>query len=128
MRASFDRDDADGCMHLLPRVRRLRGTVAPEVRRLLRVLFLRFGSLSTDPGRPITLRESGQSVGEVLMGCESLAFCLFSQDISIPPNSRRRGLDRRSRPSSDGYLFPLGYPTQRHLRAPRSTYDVAGFA
>ena len=51
-------------MHLLPRVRRLRGGLAPEVRRLLRVLFLRLHSLSPDPGQLTMLHDSGQSVGE----------------------------------------------------------------
>ena len=64
MRAPIDGNDADRCVHLLPRVRGLPGRLAPEVRRLLRVLFLRFGSLSPDPGQPIMLRDSGQSVGE----------------------------------------------------------------
>ena len=45
-------------------MRGLRGGLAPEIRRLLRVLFLRFGSLSPDPGQLIMLRDSGQSVGE----------------------------------------------------------------
>jgi hypothetical protein len=51
-------------MHLLPRVRWLRRGLAPEVRRLLRVLFLWFRSLSPYPGRIIVLRDSGQHVGE----------------------------------------------------------------
>lgn len=51
-------------MHLLPRVCGLRGAAAPEIRRLLRVLLLRLGSLSTDPGQLILLRDSGESVAE----------------------------------------------------------------
>lgn len=58
-------------MHLLPRVRRLPGGYAPETGRLLRVLFLRFGSLSPDPGQPIMLRDPGQPVGEG--SCENAA-------------------------------------------------------
>jgi hypothetical protein len=45
-------------------MRGLRGGLTPKVRRLLRVLFLRFGSLSADPDQLITLRDSGQSVDE----------------------------------------------------------------
>ena len=45
-------------------MRGLRGGLAPEVRRLLRVLFLRLGSLSPDPGQLIMLRDSAQHVGD----------------------------------------------------------------
>ena len=44
---SIDRNDADRCVHVLSRVRRLRGGLAASPRRLLRVLLLRFGSLSS---------------------------------------------------------------------------------
>lgn len=63
VRASIGRDDADGCLHLLPRVRRLREGLAAETRRLLRVLFLRLGPLPPHPGELIMLRNSGQCVG-----------------------------------------------------------------
>jgi hypothetical protein len=44
-------------------VRRLRRVAAAEAGRLLRVLFLRLGSLSPDPGQPVMLRDAGQPIG-----------------------------------------------------------------
>lgn len=62
MWASIDRNDAGGCLHLLSRMRRVQDGFAPEAGRLLCILFLRFGSLSTYPGQLIMLRDSGHSV------------------------------------------------------------------
>jgi hypothetical protein len=58
MRAQIDRDDADRCVHLLSRVRSLRHDAETEAGPLLRVLFLRLGSLSTDANGLIVLRDS----------------------------------------------------------------------
>jgi hypothetical protein len=63
LRASIDGNDADRCVHLLPRVCELRRVAAAEAGRLLRVLFLRLGSLSPDPGQPVVLRDAGQPIG-----------------------------------------------------------------
>src|SRR5216684_7757965 len=63
MRASIDRNDAHRCVYLLPRVRGLRRAAAAEAGRLLRVLFLRLGSLSPDPGEPVMLCDAGHSIG-----------------------------------------------------------------
>jgi hypothetical protein len=63
LQASIDGNDADRCVHLLPRVRGLRRVAAAETGRLLRVLFLRLGSLSPNPGQPVMLRDAGQPIG-----------------------------------------------------------------
>ena len=63
LQASIDGNDADRCVHLLPRVRGLQRVAAAETGRLLRVLFLRLGSLSPDPGQPVMLCDAGQSIG-----------------------------------------------------------------
>jgi hypothetical protein len=63
LRASIDGNDAHRCVHLLPRVRGLRGVAAAEAGRLLRVLFLRLGSLSPNPGQLVMLRDAGQPIG-----------------------------------------------------------------
>jgi hypothetical protein len=63
LQASIDGNDADRCVHLLPRVRGLRRVAAAETGRLLRVLFLRLGSLSPDPGQLVMLRDAGQPIG-----------------------------------------------------------------
>jgi len=62
LRASIDGNDADRCVHLLPRVRGLRRVATAEAGGLLRVLFLRLGSLSPDPGQPVMLREVREGV------------------------------------------------------------------
>src|SRR5579863_2852588 len=63
---SIDGGDADRCLYLLPRVRRLRCDAPTETRRLLRVLFLRLGTLSADAGERIVLsKRIGVSSGVV---------------------------------------------------------------
>jgi len=63
VRSSIDGNDADRCVHLLPRVRGLQHVAAAEAGRLLRVLFLRLGALSPDPGKSVMLLEAGQPLG-----------------------------------------------------------------
>jgi hypothetical protein len=50
MRFREIRDDADGCVHVLSRMHRLRFAVAAEAGRLLRVLLLRIGEVPADSG------------------------------------------------------------------------------
>jgi len=73
LRASIDGNDAHRCVHLLPRVRGLRRVAAAEAGRLLRVLFLRLGPLSPDPGQSIMLRNAGHAVTDETRCVESHA-------------------------------------------------------
>jgi hypothetical protein len=60
LRARRARDHADGCMHLLLRLRRLWRGAKAEDGGLLRVLLIRVGSLPSSTGRPIVLPRAGK--------------------------------------------------------------------
>src|SRR6266478_5203551 len=64
--AYLARDHADGCVHLLLRLCRLRDAAAAQGGGLLRVLFVRVGSLSPGTSQSIVLRHAEQPMsGEV---------------------------------------------------------------
>ena len=53
MRAADERTNAAGCLLVLLRLQGLWATAQAEAGRLLRVLFLWFGPVPTDPGRTV---------------------------------------------------------------------------
>jgi hypothetical protein len=59
-------------MHLLPSVHRLRDPVAAEAGRLLRLLFLRLGSLPANTSGATVLRLGKAGVNLKLIGMESV--------------------------------------------------------
>ena len=62
MRASGNRADAGGRLPLLLRLHGLRGASQAEARRLLRVLFLRFGAVPAGPDRAVPLVSRVRSI------------------------------------------------------------------
>lgn len=55
LRTCIGGNHADRCLHLVSRMFGLRCVAAPEAGRLLRILFVRFGSLPADTARPVML-------------------------------------------------------------------------